>query len=265
MPDKKRTQPAALSEVIGRSVELIVRALAIGVPVLYVLGRVFKEGYWGHIGLPVTLMSYSLQDYLYWGFAAIFNGLIWVFRQMPFGPLGSLVLTLVLVALAAAFVVVLRRAVVPRIRHRVLAAEAKLQAWRKDDQSIGMQFLRPFVWLGSRVFNLMFYFLLIIFVIAGSVLAAYKAGQFAAERDRKRLVGSGDAKTPDARALVHTEVKEGEASVLLECGPQWCVVIKRGDFMAIRQEHVQRIEHCPDITTLRSGAVACEAPSLRVP
>jgi hypothetical protein len=264
MPDKQ-TQPVALREAISRSVELIVRALAIGVPVLYVLGRVFKEGYWEHIGLSMTLMSYTLQDYLYWGFAAIFNGLIWVFRKMPFGPLGSLVLTLFLVSLAAAFVVVLRRAVVPRIRHWVLAGEAKLQAWRKDDQSIGMQFLRPFVWLGSRVFNWMFYFLLIIFVIAASVLAAYKAGQFAAERDRKRLVSSGEVITPDARALVHTEIEEGEASVLLECGPQWCVVIRRGDFVAIRQEHVQRIDHCPHVAMLENGAVVCEAPSRATP
>lgn len=246
-------------DVAITAIELFVKTFAIGVPVLYVLGRAYKEAFWEHVSLSISLMAYSVEDYLYWGFAVVLNKLFAGLGWMPAGPIGAMLGLAAVLALISSLIVVLRRWVLPTLKDRILLAERRMREWRANDQSLLIQFLRPFVAMGVACYTLVFYFLLAILIAASPVLLAYKAGVHDAQQARKRLMGNGPVRELDIRALVHLrgEASPYQVGLLLECSSQWCVMLRRGDFVAVRQDDIARIDHCPATKLLANGALIC--------
>ena len=84
----------SLQQSFGLMLAYVGPLLALGVPILYMLGRVYKEAYWGKIQLPSSLMNYGIEDYLYFGFVAIVNGLFRLISHLPLGVLGVWAVTI---------------------------------------------------------------------------------------------------------------------------------------------------------------------------
>ena len=59
----------------SRTMESLARFVAISVPVLYVVGRSYIEGYWLALNLDVDLMHYEFNEYLYFGFFCFLAGI----------------------------------------------------------------------------------------------------------------------------------------------------------------------------------------------
>lgn len=249
-----------IREVVAHIVEILVRVLAVGVPVLYVLGRAFREGYWTELGFTPALMSYTVQDYLYWGFASLLRGLMWLYKLLPFGPLGTLFFALLAIAALSALAALGQIYLLPKLRQPAQSSVRWLRRSTGNQRGFGALFARPLFLLSQWVSSSLFYFLLTILGVAGSVSLAVYAGKQSATRDRAYLTAVPIVGSLDARPVVRLRSKDEDKvrSLLLECGPQWCVMLRGRDFVAVRQEDVLQIDHCQDSTSPGSTAADCQ-------
>ena len=253
---------SSLQKWLTAALSYVVPVFAIGIPVLYVLGRVYKEAYWAKLQIPYTLMDYPVEDYLYWGFVAIANGLFRLLNQLPLGPLGTWLLTILGLALMLALIVSLRRWLGAGLTRFVHSMEMKLRAWKANEDKWHVQFGRPLLMIGQWINGAFLTFLLAILVLAVSIEGAKSAGQYAAEQTIKYVRHSSSITVGDARAIAHLKGEPStQSGVLLECTSTWCVISRRTEFVAVRVEDVARVDHCPATQTLPNGAVVCDADS----
>lgn len=73
---------------------------AIGIPIIYMLGRAYLTGYWSALGLPGGLMQYEGSDYMYFGFFVLLMPLLFPLESA--GGLGFVSILYVALPLAVA-------------------------------------------------------------------------------------------------------------------------------------------------------------------
>src|SRR5690348_11099608 len=62
---------AGMSLSIPPMLDGMLKLLALVVPVVYAIGRLYLEGYWDVLHLPASLGSYRFDDYIFYGGCAI--------------------------------------------------------------------------------------------------------------------------------------------------------------------------------------------------
>ncbi|KAF1708653.1 hypothetical protein [Pseudoxanthomonas sacheonensis] len=254
--------PGSLQKWLTTALSYVVPVFAIGIPVLYVLGRVYKEAYWAKLQIPYSLLDYPVEGYLYSGFVAITNGLFRLVNWLPLGPLGAWLLTTLGLALILALVVSLRRWLGTGLTRFVHSMEKKLRSWKANEDKWHVQIGRPLLIIGQWINGAFLTFLLAILLLAVFVAAANSAGQYAAEQTVKYVRQSSSITVGNARAIAHLRGEPStQSGILLECSSAWCVISRRGEFVAVRAEDVLLVDHCPATQILPNGAVVCDADS----
>jgi hypothetical protein len=259
-PPQRSLGTAALS-----AIEIFLKVFAIGVPVLYLLGRVYVEGYWGDIDLSASLMKYSAEDYVYFGFAVGLNRIFAGINGIPGGALGGLAVVAAVLAVVTTIIVVVRRWAIPLLKARIILAEQRMRTWRENEPGLILQLARPFAAMAQASYTLLFYFFLTIFVAALPIVVAVEAGKGAARKDREKLSGMLLDKPSGPGAFLHLRNESGstQVHVLLACSPEWCVVLDRGDFVAVPSTDVRRIDHRrQSLGTGRCIPAACVQPTM---
>ena len=240
----------------------VVPVFAIGVPVLYVLGRIYKETYWDTLQIPYSLMDYPIEDYLYWGFVAISNELFRLVNRMPLGPLGTWLLTILALALSLALMVSLRRWLGSVLLSFDRWLRPQVTEWKNNKDKWHVQVALPLLVIGQWINGIFLSALLVVLVLALSIAGASAAGRHAADEARKRIRHSYNVTMGDARPIAHLKGEPStQSGALLECAASWCVLSRRGEFVAVRVDDISRVDHCPATRVLGNGAIACDGDS----
>lgn len=217
------------------SLESLTRLIVLGAPVFYTLGRVFSEGYWSTLGVSSGLMKGSAEDYVYFGFIVIVNGLTlmlpgshdtawWIAPLASFALLGGLAFVIWLLTKAKIWIT-------PKLQRFTVRARRFLSRRRPAVRAFST---------ASSMMSALCAMLLVFFTIAGALLLplviAHSIGKFRAEQVRSDLhAGKGGYVQ-----VVSTAV--GEAPVrLLECAEQYCVLYTETQLIPVERATVRWI------------------------
>lgn len=229
---------------LGPFLEGLAKLLAIGVPMLYVLGRAYTQGYWHAIGLPESLMEYTIEDYLYFGFLAPFTWVASYFDE----TFGSRIAWAVAGCFGAATIVAIlsfadrwfSKALFPRAR--VLANRWQLAKHRKRVQfifsHIAMALALALVILVSTIVFALFVLVFALTYRAGSSQANTQSTKFA---NFEYSLG-GEA---PSFAIAHYVDRDGRprAGIVADCSSRWCVLYVKGTYTALPADSINRIGH----------------------
>lgn len=226
-------------KVFAAAATKVIPVLAVGVPVLYVIGRVYRDAYWYQLGLPSGVLIFSFEDYVYGGFVAIANGMFSLVSALPFGPLGAWLGSLFILALVLAFLVSLRRWLGAGLLRLAYLLEKKIKSWRAKEDKWHVQFGVPFLILGQWLNGVFLALLLPVLIIALVVSGVLKAGKSQAQRDIDASFGkvSPETSRPTMR------FKDGEVEItglVVQCAIDWCVVTVNGDLYSVHVEQSTR-------------------------
>ena len=234
---------AAAPPRIGVTLSTVTSIFGIAVPLLYVIGRVYKEAYWERIGTSASLIRYGVEDYLYFGFSAMFNAILRLLIKLPLGALAPLLAVVGLVALVSLFLVLLKNALTrgSTLRRPLRRAFKHVDTWKKKG-AMDAQFVSYFVSMIQYPNTVLFYFLSLILLIAATILGAHESGKYSAGRDLRSLLVKPDVTSDITTPYVHFTGHSGATSGhLIECNSEWCVVLVGGQSMAISKTSVTGI------------------------
>lgn len=230
-PDLPLAPPAPVSP--GRSTtiaEVLSTIVLLGGPLFYVLGRVYWESYWLGLGVSPTIMAASTEDYIYYGFVVIANGIIMVFPKIDFSSLWAtpLVAMVVLLLLATAIWVVLK------IKRWATKCLHKMRPWLRNflaNKKAALDAVGTSATLLNLASTLAMALLLISAALLFPIVIAHVVGKERAAKVRAQISAT---KTPYAVVQVEGQ----KASRLLECSDKFCVVYSGGDFRPVPIEAI---------------------------
>ena len=235
----------ALSTRVANALEFIVKIVVIGVPVLYALGRIYLESYWQALHLPSSLMHNATEDYLYFGFVAVVEGLARGLGFAPYTALGYAALVAMAVAVLSFVALLIDRWLGPMARAQLARVDRRIAALKDSKHVDGIRsaLIGAVVW-GALTSFVMLLFMAVLLVFLPIVFAA-NAGKRKANTDINEQM---QHQTQQGRAtpvsIAHYS-NDGVpmAAPLLDCAETWCVVFDQGAFVAIPRSNVVRIDH----------------------
>lgn len=243
--------------VLSTLLSLVLPVLAIGVPVLYVLGRVYKESYWLALGVPYSILGYTVEEYVYWGFVAIANGLIRSIASLPFGPFWTWAVTVVVLFLLL-FLTFTLRSVIKRLLIWIVAASEKAaSALRNSDENWRKQFAFPLLTVGQWINSAYLTFLVSILALSLAILGVNEAGKKQAEKSIEWM--RTRAAMPQASSAVAylNDQSVVQSGAVLECSVEWCVIVRKGRFIAVHTADIERIDGCEASAGARTSDMKC--------
>ncbi len=223
VPPAKASRGTSIAEVLSTVVLL-------GGPLFYVLGRVYWESYWLGLGVSPTIMAASTEDYIYYGFVVIANGIIMIFPHIDFSSLWAtpLVAMVVLLLLAAAIWVVLK------IRRWAATCLRKLRPWLRNffsKRKAALEAVGTSATLVNLGSTLAMALLLISAALLFPIVIAHAVGKERAAKVRAQISAT---KTPYAVV----QLKGQKASRLLECSDKFCVIYSEDGFRPVPIEAI---------------------------
>ena len=254
MTDQQDSTRSTRARLAG-ALEFVVKTAAIGVPILYALGRVYAESYWGALHLPSGLMGYSVDDYLYFGFLSI---ILWVSHLLGVGPYSAMAKGLLLglgvgaVAAAAAWV---DRWLSRRLSARAAAFRERLAEAKQSKHASALHGLQVGAVVSSGVSFLLLSLLAAIALILLPLLLAANIGKAQARVDLAHLSGQRTGTGASQSPIEAHYTFEGErvSAPLLECSEGWCVVLKHGTVAAIPRADVFEIDQSLEVSDAPTG------------
>jgi len=256
----ERNDKGPPAQRLAAAFQLALSALAFGVPILYVMGRVYAEGYWSGLHLPPSMMEHGVEDYLYLGFVGLFNASARLFALLGLGTLRYILAAAGVLIVLATYVVALDKWFVPTIKRLSRSIDAKLTHWEGDRRGWWATISKLVMALWFAAAAICLFLFVAFFVAVLPVLAMHKAGTSQAEQVRKRLSAAGTDPSKDRATPVlryRDDTGAFRTALLVECSAQWCFVFERGAFSAVPSQAVARIDHCPGRLDLRSGYPVC--------
>lgn len=244
----------------GDLLELIGKYVAILVPTMYLLGRVYCETYWDALGLSESLIQYSFEDRIYWGFYVFFSLAVDILGWMPGGPIGAVFLTTIVIAFLAVAFFFFNKILVPEIKLKVENSVKMARAWRLGDKGAWIAAVRPFAGFLIFVQNLLLYFFLMVVILAVPILISVQAGRDSASRIAKRLEISAPLDGALRMPLIKLKdpIRDSNSAILVQCSSEWCAIWVRERFMAVRKESINSVEACYQVGITKTGLIACE-------
>ena len=234
-PASKTTSSGLAAHVI-LALELLLKAAAISVPVLYAMGRLYSETYWDTLGIPSSLMAYTVKDYLYFGFVANFVGLAKTLGAHPYSALGYAVMYAFVISIGVVIVLLIDGWFNARLEAKKTELEqrAEVPATRQVTKTLARGIA---VWSAlTGGFAMLIGVSLLVLLPA---VFAVKAGQARAQAELARQThapATSSQVTPSALAYF---TRDGvlASGALVECSESWCVVFDRG-FIAVPRDTV---------------------------
>lgn len=250
---------AAVAPRLAAALQVVLGAIAFGVPILYAMGRVYIEGYWSGLQLPASLARYGVEDYLYLGFIGILNSGARLFASLGFGAVRYVVVAVCVLALLAFYAVALDKLVAPTLQRLVANFDAKIVSWEKGRRDWWTSVARMAMTFWFVALILTMFLFVLFFVAVLPVAFMHKAGGGQAAQVRKTMMEglSSPVKSRALSILYYQDADVRRASLLLECSEQWCVVYEGGVFNAVRTDDVIRIEHCRRRLEIKNGTPSC--------
>lgn len=241
-------EPRADEVSIGRrvsvAIEFIVKVVAIGVPILYALGRIYSDSYWQELHLPSSLMGYSAEDYLYFGFTSLVSGLARLVGVEPYTTMAYAALA----ALVAAAMTILA-AFLDTWMGRVLKKyatkfEQKIGEWKQSKHGKLVRHVVFGAAIGTGSFVVMMFLVALSLCVFLPIVFAATEGKRQASIERDRLTQPQPKQgQPALSPLVYYESRGTRASArLMECSDSWCVVFSQEAFVAIPRSDVYRVD-----------------------
>ena len=249
-----QTQLSPAHERMARLTGLLefgLKLAAVLVPILYVMGRIYSEAYWDTLGLPATLMAYSVQDYLYFGFLSMFVGLAHTVGAHPYNAMGY---ALLVAGGITVFVVMIRLAdwvAGPTLRAYIAALEQRIRTARASKHGAVVQHAQVAAAVWSGASSLLMVMLTAVLLSFLPIVFAVSAGRAQAVEERAQWLDPAHrpkTKQPPATVTYRSEATLRTAS-LVECSEAWCMVYDQGAFVALPRTDVVRIGQ--PLTTLR--------------
>lgn len=220
---------------------------AIGVPVLYVLGRGYADGYWRTLGLSSSLMDGGVDVYLYLGFVAVITS-----TANLIGLTGSNTMVYMLgggitLAAVASLLAAIDQWAASSFRQRLKVVEKRTANWRAKHHGWLKAVGYPAAVIGAGFYALFFLVLTLLLVILFTMVLVEKSGAKAATSQLKRY--SEYAKQPrgkppiaNIRYVLDGQLRRG---LLLDCSSRWCVAYEADGFVAVPAGEVKSISAVP--------------------
>lgn len=229
--------PSPKNDKAARLLELFIRIVAIGVPVLYVIGRVYAEGYWSALGLSSGLASYDVDDYLYLGFFALVNA-----SAIALGVPGDHTFLVVIVgglmlSFATILVITIEHWMTVFFSSHLKKADERSAEWRRKHQGAIRKFGHPAVIIGAGFYALVYIVGMSLFAAFLAVLVVHNVGIGSGRREIQRFAKLEDSPggVREHASTVHYVDREltRREGLLLDCSADWCFVFQGGKFVAI--------------------------------
>lgn len=250
----------SIGKILSPISDVLAKIILPGIPVLYVLGRIYDESYWSGLGLSESLINYSVEDRLYWGFFVIFVGLADILDFTPGGPGGLALLVSVMVAVLGLLYFFIKKWLVPAIKARASRALEKAIQWRARSPGEWAGHVRAVavIWLFFQSFILSLLLLLLSLMIP--LLVAIKSGESSAERVANKFDMSRPLEEvlSNPVASLKSSAQEGKLVLLLQCSEEWCAIWVDGNFSAVHRDDIERIDGCYQVGFTKNGVVQCD-------
>ena len=244
------------------ALEFVVKTAAIGVPIFYALGRVYVESYWGALSLPSTLMGYSVDDYLYFGFLSI---IVWVSHLLGVGPYSVMAKAVLIglgIGIVSAIAAWVDRWLSRRLSARAAAFRERLVEAQQSEHASTLHGLQVGAIVSSGVSFLLLSLLGAVALVFLPLLLAANTGKAQAKADLDRLAGHHAGPTP-AQPMTQAHYTEDGQRVsvpLLECAEVWCVVVRQGIAVAIPRTDLVAIDHDSAVPDVAPSSDAMKFP-----
>jgi hypothetical protein len=227
----------------GAIAEWLIRLFAIGVPLLYMVGRAYSQGYWDSLGLPESLMGYAIEDYLYFGALAPLHFIAELFGQSVNSRflwiiLGSLAFTLLALAIT----------LVERWFSRLSSRASDLaKKWKLSKRIRKLEPTLPHIatFLAGSFVGIVS--LLLVGLLILPIALASQSGRAQADRQTNRLAEfeyNFKGSIPSF-PMGHYMAPDGapRAGIVSDCSDTWCVVFAKGSYSAIPTSAISQIDH----------------------
>lgn len=225
------SNPAPQGARYSGMLELLTKAVLLGGPLFYVLGRVYAEGYWSALGVSSSVMGVEAEDYIYFGFIVIANGLALVIPRADNTAIWLAPLASVLLLLALGLFVWLFGRAKTWLAHKLRRSAGHLRAFLARRKSAVEAVGTAGSILGAACSTILA-FLLISAALLLPVVIASSIGKWRAGKVSQELETGTQAY---AQVLV-----DGEAmGQLVECTDKYCVVFAHGQFTPVPLEAVR--------------------------
>lgn len=238
MSNESKPPEATASARAFRAIEIVVKAAALGVPVLYVLGRAFQEAFWNELHLSVALMGYSGDDYLYSGFLAIVLGLGHMVGANFYSTIGKAVVIGVSIGACYTVVIWLEPLLLRRLKTRAAIFRERFQEASKKNRT-GYLGLQSGAVLGAGLSTLFVFLACLTVIFFLPFVFAVNSGTIQGKLERDRQLGRLKSAPP-----MYVDFRQGEVlqtAPFVACGEAWCVIFQQGTFVAIPKSEVVRI------------------------
>jgi hypothetical protein len=235
-----------------QALEFVAKVLVAGVPILYLLGRVYLEGYWSQLGLQGP-SDVELADYLYFGFFALLSGIIDAVGMTGSDRLYWIMVSGVGLMVFTAVVVLLGHWLGEATRSALAKLDAKARAWNSGNSELARRVAEPVALVGSGFYALLgaclLLLLLVIVLLAGAQNVGQARGREVLARFQSDTVGKGKSPPPVVRYRdPDGAVRVGKG---LLCSTAWCYVYRDDRFIVVPAAAVLQID---------SGVIAPRKP-----
>ena len=248
------SEQSKIIAIAGKVITYGVPIVGLVVPLLYFVGRIRSDAYWGKMGVPPGVMTYGFEDYVYTGFASIALAVAEVFSWGGMGPLGAWLIAVLLSAVLIGTTVIIRRLLGRKLHERAVAAEERLRSWKEGKPSWLLEFAAPFFKTFERICNAFLAILLPLLFVISVIVWADRSGERFAERglDDARSLGRGKV-----LPLIHFSVSGSSLTgIAVGCAGDWCVVRQGGKTVVIPKSAVSKMDQCRIVKDPPKG-VAC--------
>ncbi len=231
-------------------IDVLIKALAVFVPILYALGRAYAHGYYQALGLSSSLMGFSFEHYLYIGYVGISNSMASVLGLTPWPVLIGVFLVIVL-ALLTRYLGHWFSRLHWKTPPLVSSVDKALQHFFHADHLPRLRKVLslPMVLVGAMGIGwFLVIALLLVLVLPVAAMQSYGGHEGEAEWENYRK-----AWHPTTNSKLGLITYKGDANTehraqLVECSVEWCAVFRDGKFSAIRTDtilEISRADHVP--------------------
>lgn len=235
----------------GAWIDILVKALAVFVPILYALGCAYAHGYYQALGLSSSLMGFAFEHYLYIGYVGISNSIATV---VGFASLPVLIGVVIVVALA-----LLTRYLgswLSRLNWKapplVSALDKALQHFFHADHLPRLRKVLslPMTLVGAMGIGWLFFIALLLFlVIPVAAMQSYGGHEGEAEWENYRKAWQSNANSKLGLITYKGDAGNEHSALLVECSVEWCAVFRDGKFSAIRTSTILEISRADHAKT----------------
>jgi hypothetical protein len=139
----------------------------------------------------------------------------------------------------------------------VAVIEKAASALRNSDENWRKQFAFPLLALGQWINSAYLTFLVSVLIFSLAILGISGAGEKQAEKSIEWMrTRAAMPKAPSTVAYLKDHSAE-QSGAVLECSVDWCVIARKGRFIAVHTEDIERIDGCGASVEAGTSSIKC--------